>query len=75
MLEMPTIDKTEEWEDQLDREDGTVKFPVTLFDTLEIHEIESSLPNVVIGSPKLKKNSIKEINLGNKSKKKGNELF
>ena len=75
MLEMPTIDKTEEWEDSLDKGEGTLKFPVTFFDTIEIKEMEAILPEVKVNPPKFKKNSVKEITLGKKQKNKGNELF
>lgn len=75
MLEMPTVDTTKEWEDRLDQGEGTLKFPVTFFDTIEIKEIELSLPEVKINLPKLKKNFLKEVKLGKKYKNKGNELF
>jgi hypothetical protein len=75
MLEMPTIDKTEEWEDRLDQGQGVVKFPVTLFDQLEVIDTNFEFPEVKVNTPKLKKNSVKEINLGKKPKNKGKELF
>ena len=75
MLEMPTIDKTEEWEDRLDKGEGTLKFPVTFFDTIEIKEIELALPEVKVNPPRLKKNSVKEVKMGKKPKNKANELF
>ncbi len=75
MLEMPTIDKTEEWENSLDKGEGTIKFPVTFFDTIDLENIETSLPVVPVSLPRFKKTTVKEIKLGKKSKNKGNELF
>lgn len=73
MLEMPTIDRTDEWEENLDQEAGDLKFPVTLFDSIDLGEF--SIPEVKVESPRLKKTSIKEIKLGKKPKNKRNELF
>jgi hypothetical protein len=75
MLEMPTIDKTEEWEESLNHVDGTIKFPVTFFDSIDMKDIETSLPSVAVSLPRFKKTTVKEIKIGKRSKNKGNELF
>ena len=54
MLEMPTIDKTEEWEDRLDKGEGTLKFPVTFFDTIEKKEKVLPLPEERVNPPRIK---------------------
>lgn len=75
MLEMPTIDQTQEWEEHLDSEGGDLKFPVTLLENLDSKSFEIEVANIDIGNPRLKKSTIKEIKLGKKPKNKGNELF
>lgn len=75
MLEMPTIDQTQEWEESLNKDEGDLKFPVTFLDRLETDSLEIKEVDIKIGSPRLVKSSVKEIKLGKKPKKKGNELF
>ncbi len=75
MLDMPTVDKTQEWEDELNRDNSDLKFPVTFFADLNSESLEIEKANIDIGKPKLKKSSVKEIKLGKKTKNKGNELF
>jgi hypothetical protein len=75
MLEMPTVDQTQEWEEHLDSEDGDLKFPVTLLETLDSKSFEIEEVNIEIGKPRLKNSAVKEIKLGKKPKNKGNELF
>lgn len=75
MLEMPTIDQTHEWEESLNSEEGDVKFPVSFLDRFNEEDIKVEASNIDIGTPRLKKSSVKEIKLGKKTKNKGNELF
>jgi hypothetical protein len=75
MLEMPTVDQTQEWEEHLDSEDVDLKFPVTLLETLDSKSFEIEEVNIEIGKPRLKNSAVKEIKLGKKPKNKGNELF
>jgi hypothetical protein len=75
MLEMSTVDQTQEWEESLKNDDGDLKFPVAFLDRLETESLEIKEVNIDIGKPRLVELSVKEIKLGKKPNKKGNELF
>ena len=76
MLDMPTIDQTQEWEEGLDENNSDLKFPVTFLASIGDESLEIEKVNIDIGNPRLRKSSVKEIKLGkNTNKKKGNELF
>jgi hypothetical protein len=75
MLEMSTIDQTQEWEETLNSKEGNVKFPVSFLERLKKEDINIEAININIGTPRLKKSSVKEINLGKKNKNKGKQLF
>lgn len=76
MLDMPTVDKTQEWEEGLNENNSELKFPVTFLASIGDESLEIEKSNIDIGKPRLRKSSVKEIKLGKKTnKKKGNELF
>jgi len=77
MLDMPTIDKTQEWEERLDRDEGDLRFPVTFHDGKLIGDIEITYSKVEVKKPRLKNSQVREIKLGKKTKNnnKGKELF
>jgi len=76
MLDMPTVDQTQEWEDGLNENSGELKFPITFLMSINSESLKIEKSNIDIGNPRLKKSSLKEIKLGKKTnKKKGNELF
>lgn len=77
-LEMPTIDKTEEWEESLDQDNaGSVKFPISMLDRDVIANIGEVEGTISVSSPKMVNSPIREIKLGKTriSKNKGNKLF
>lgn len=76
MLDMPTIDQTQEWEEGLKENNNELKFPVTFLASIGAESLNIEKVNIDIGNPRLRKSTVKEIKLGkNTNKKKGNELF
>ena len=77
-FEMPTIDRTEEWEETLDgSKTGSLKFPISILDRESISDIGEVKGSLSISKPRMVNSKVREIKLGKShiNRNKGNKLF
>lgn len=68
------METTEEWENQIDQnKDGDLKFPVKILDAEDLKDLGQIEASVTTSPPAVRKTEVREINLGNSSKKKGSK--